>query len=212
MISTLFPDVSREEFVREHFQRAPLARASTAGRLVRRLTWATVERLVPHQPDTLVVRNGSLRQEDPPATFAEALALFREGHSIVLRRCERYDEGLAEVAAAFSKELDGEVVIQVYLTPAGFHSFTWHYDCEDVFIAQTGGTKEYLLRENTVNPAPKLSEMPRDMRYELETTPAMASTLVTGDALYIPRGWWHVARSMEDSLSISVGMLSPDAR
>jgi 50S ribosomal protein L16 3-hydroxylase len=212
MLSTLFPDLTREQFLEEHFQRAPIARATTAGRLVRKLTWATVERLVPHKPDTLVVRNGKLRTDEPPATFQEALTLFREGHSIVLRRCERYDEGLAEVAAAFAQELEGEVVIQVYLTPAGFHSFTWHYDCEDVFIAQTAGKKEYLLRENTVNPRPKLSAMPRDMEYERETTPTIASTLIAGDALYIPRGWWHVARSMEDSMSISVGVLSPDAR
>lgn len=212
MLSTLFPDLTRERFLQEHFQRAPLARATTAGRLVRKLTWATVERLVPHQPDTLVVRNGKLRTDEPPVTFQEALTLFREGHSIVLRRCERYDEGLAEVAAAFARELEGEVVIQVYLTPAGFHSFTWHYDCEDVFIAQTAGKKEYLLRENTVNPRPKLSAMPRDMEYERETTPTMASTLIAGDALYVPRGWWHVARSEEDSMSISIGVLSPGAR
>ena len=206
------PDVPREQFMREHFQRAPIARASTAGRLVRRLTWATVERLVVAQPDTLVVKNGSLRTDAPPSTFQEALTLFREGHSIVLRRCERHDEGLAEVAAAFGSELEGEVAIQVYLTPAGHHSFGWHYDCEDVFIAQTGGQKEYLMRENTVNPRPRLSAMPRDMQYENETTPAIASTLVTGDCLYIPRGWWHVARSLEDSLSISIGVLSPDAQ
>ena len=212
MLSLLLPDVSREQFLREHFQRTPVARASTAGKLVRKLTWATVERLIASRPDTLVVKNGALRTDAPPATFQEALTLFRDGHSIVLRRCERHDEGLAEVAEAFGRELDGEVAIQVYLTPGGYHSFGWHYDCEDVFIAQTGGQKEYLLRENTVNPQPKLSEMPHDMHYERETTPAMASTLIAGDCLYIPRGWWHVARSMEDSLSISIGVLSPDAR
>ena len=46
MLSLLLPDVSREQFLREHFQRAPVARASTAGKLVRKLTWATVERLI----------------------------------------------------------------------------------------------------------------------------------------------------------------------
>ena len=211
MIPTFLPDVPREQFLSEHFQRAPIARAGTAGKVVRALTWATVKRLVDAGPDMLVVRNGKLRTDPNPSTFAEALSLFRDGHSIVMRRCERHDEGLAALAESFGRELEGDVSIQIYLTPKGFHSFTWHYDCEDVFIAQTGGSKEYLLRQNTVNPEPRLSAMPRDMKYELETTPVMASTLVTGDCLYIPRGWWHVARSLEDSLSISIGVLSPAA-
>lgn len=211
VISTFLPDVPREQFLRENFQRAPVARAGTTGRVVRALTWATVERLVNAKPDMLIVRNGKLRTDVQPTTFAEALALFREGHSIVMRRCEKHDEGLAALAEAFGRDLPGDVSIQIYLTPGGFHSFGWHYDCEDVFIAQTGGRKEYLLRQNTINPEPKLSEMPRDMKYEQETTPVMASTLVTGDCLYIPRGWWHVARSLEDSLSISIGILSPSA-
>jgi ribosomal protein L16 Arg81 hydroxylase len=107
---------------------------------------------------------------------------------------------------------EGDVSIQVYATPAGYRSFGWHYDCEDVFIVQTSGMKEYLLRRNTVNPAPTIDAMPRDMRLELETSPAIACTLIAGDWLYIPRGWWHVAAAIENSLSISVGVLTPAAR
>jgi ribosomal protein L16 Arg81 hydroxylase len=136
---------------------------------------------------------------------------FRQGCSLVLRRCERHDDVLRSLATQVASEAEGDVSIQVYATPAGFHSFGWHYDCEDVFIAQTRGAKEYFLRENTVNPRPTLDAKPHDMHFERETTPIMASYLIAGDALYIPRGWWHVARCVEPSLSISVGVLSPDA-
>ena len=54
--------------------------------------------------------------------------------------------------------------------------------------------------------------MPRDMHYERETTPAIACTLIAGDWLYIPRGFWHVALASRDALSISVGLLTPAAR
>jgi ribosomal protein L16 Arg81 hydroxylase len=211
MLTTWLDDMPRDVFMREHFQRAPLARPATARAAVPLLTWATVAQLIEAHPDTLVVRNAKLRHDAEPRTFAEVVSLFREGYSIVLRRCERHDPSLRALADSVAAELEGDVAIQVYLTPAGFHSFGWHYDCEDVFIAQTGGTKDYLLRRNTVNPEPTLAAMPRDMAYERETTPTIASTLVAGDWLYIPRGWWHAARAIEDSLSISVGVLSPAA-
>jgi 50S ribosomal protein L16 3-hydroxylase len=137
--------------------------------------------------------------------------MFRDGYSVVLRRCEAHDEGLRFIASAFEQELEGDVSIQVYATPGNFHSFGWHYDVEDVFIAQTAGTKEYFLRENTVNPEPHIAAMPRDMHYERERTPTVGATLIPGDWLYVPRGWWHVAKAREDALSISIGVLSPAA-
>lgn len=212
MLSQWIDDLPRERFLTEAFQRVPLARPGTARGAMRLVNWDVIDRLIASGADMLVVRNSKLRREEMPATLAEAHALFRGGWSLVLRRCERHDPSLAQLARAFEKELDGEVSIQLYITPAGYHSFGWHYDCEDVFIAQTSGIKEYYLRANTVNPAPRLSAMPANMHYERETSPPMAATLVTGDALYIPRGWWHAARATEDAMSISVGVLSPDAR
>ena len=58
---------------------------------------------------------------------------------------------------------------------------------------------------------PHIAAMPRDMHYEREQTPTVGATLIPGDWLYVPRGWWHVARAYEDSLSISIGVLSPAA-
>jgi ribosomal protein L16 Arg81 hydroxylase len=141
----------------------------------------------------------------------EAQALFGGGCSIVMRGLERHDEALKELAGAISEELEGTVSIQSYATPREFSSFGWHYDCEDVFIVQTAGTKEYFLRANTVNPSPHIRAMPRDMQYGRETSPTMACTLVAGDWLYVPSGWWHVARALDDALSISVGVLTPRA-
>lgn len=77
-----------------------------------------------------------------------------------------------------------------------------------MFILQTVGTKNYFFRENTVNarPAPAASyDFSAILR---ERSVLMTSTLKRGDWLYIPAGWWHVADAMEDSLSISLGVLS----
>lgn len=202
------------DFYREHFQKAPLAKPSAAHDAVPLLTWDHIARLVAAKPrpDTMVVRNGKLLDGREPGSLGEAQDLFGAGCSIVMRRLERHDDGLAALAKRIGAEVEGEVSIQAYATPRSFSSFGWHYDCEDVFIIQTAGTKEYFLRANTVNPVPRLSAMPRDMQYEKETTPTIACTLVAGDWLYVPSGWWHVARALDDALSISVGVLTARAR
>ncbi len=211
MISKWIPDLPRETFFRENFQRAPIARPGTVDTPHALMDWERIERLVDAGADILLVRNSKLLPGDERRSFLQVRALFDQGYSIVLRRCESHDPVLRRLADDFARELEGDVSIQVYATPADFHSFSWHYDCEDVFIAQSAGTKEYFLRRNTVNPEPHIARMPRDMHVELERTPTIGSTLIAGDFLYIPRGWWHVAKARQEALSISVGVLSPAA-
>src|SRR3954453_24195245 len=146
-------DMPREEFRRAHFQRAPLARASTAHGALRYLTWITFASVLERGADVLVVRNAKIL-DVRPSSADEAMALFGDGWSLVLRNCERYDDALRELAAAVAAENEGDGAIHIFATPPGFHSFGWHYDCEDVFIVQTRGAKEYFLRENSVNPKP----------------------------------------------------------
>lgn len=213
MFERWMQEVTSAPFLETNFGKTPVSMPSVARSAIPFLTWETIQQLIDGDThsDMLVVRSGRLRN-GKVAGFAEAEALFRDGWSLVLRRCENHDPRLRLLANAFEAALPGDVSIQIYATPSTFQSFSWHYDCEDVFIAQTAGVKEYFLRENTINPRPRLSAMPRDMQAERETMPIIAATLIPGDWLYIPRGWWHVARSVESSLSISVGVLAEDAR
>lgn len=212
MLTDWLGPVTREAFFRDHFQREPLAQPATARGALRLLNWGTVARLVDARADMLLVRNSKLKRDELPSRFEDVLALFRDGYSVVLRQCERHEAPLRELADNAEAAVGGQAIVQVYATPGGFHSFSWHYDVEDVFIAQTVGVKEYFLRRNTINPEPTLDAMPKDMQYERETTPIVGTTLMPGDFLYIPRGWWHVAKAKEDALSISVGVLSDAAR
>jgi hypothetical protein len=177
------------------------------------LQWDTVARIVEQAPAMFVVRDGRPSPGPDPTTFAAARRAFAGGYSLVLRACEEHDDGLGALAAAFERDLSGDVQVIAFCSPAGSGSFGWHYDCEEVFIAQTCGAKEYRLRRNTVNPRPAIDAMPRDMEFGRETSPdVLACTLAAGDWLYIPRGWWHVGRALTDSLGISTGVLLPEAR
>jgi 50S ribosomal protein L16 3-hydroxylase len=213
MIRSWLTGISREVFEREHFQKAPYSEPDSAKDAIPLLTWDKVAALLTTSPgpDIILSRDGAYLGDTAPQSIEEARALFESGCSITLRNVEEYDDALMEVARAFAEEMEGEVNIHTFATPVGYRGFGWHYDCEDVFLVQTAGTKEYFLRRNTVNPEPTVDAMPKDMQFERETTPLVACTLVAGDWLYVPRGWWHTARSLDDSLAISVGILSPAA-
>jgi ribosomal protein L16 Arg81 hydroxylase len=206
-------DASRADFLREVYLTRPHAVAQRGVPFVTRLTWETLHRVLPacDPRDLLVVRDGRLWRGADPGSRAEAEALFADGYSLVVRHAERLDAGLAELAEGFAADFGARVAIQLYATPQGRHSFGWHYDAEEVFILQTIGTKRYFVRENTVRPRPLLEAMPRNMEYEKEGSPLLTCPLAPGDWLYIPAGFWHVARATEHSLSISIGVLPPTA-
>jgi ribosomal protein L16 Arg81 hydroxylase len=129
----------------------------------------------------------------------------------VVRAAERNDPGLARLAERFERVLPGEVHIQLYATPAGTNSYGWHYDFEDVFIAQTAGVKDYYFRQNTVARDARLGDQLDFTSVRRETSPIYQSRLIAGDWLYIPSTWWHLVKCVEDSLSISVGVMPPEA-
>jgi ribosomal protein L16 Arg81 hydroxylase len=137
---------------------------------------------------------------------AEVRALFQHGIGIVVRSAEREASALAQLARSFARDLDGEAHVQLFVTPAGTHGFGWHYDREDVFIAQTGGRKDYFFRQNTVCPDVLHASMDFEL-FRREGSPVGTATLIAGDWLYIPSGWWHMAKCAEDALSISIGVL-----
>jgi hypothetical protein len=200
-------------FREAHFDRAPIARGGAAAKAVPLFGWDTLSRVLTSRPplDLMTVSRGRLVDVPAPRTLAEVRALMRTGVSVVVRGSERHDAGLAELAAAFARDLPGEVHVQLYVTPAGTNSYGWHYDFEDVFIVQTAGAKDYYFRANTVARGTALGD-PLDFTcITRETSPLYTARLVAGDWLYIPATWWHLVKCTDDALSISVGVMSPRA-
>jgi 50S ribosomal protein L16 3-hydroxylase len=205
--------ITGAELHRSHFGKLPYAQPGTARRAAELLRWETVARLAGGRPapDALVTRDGELLEEPPPRSAEELETLLLRGRSVVLRHVQRHDAELQRLADDFAHEVGGDATLHIFATPKRHHTFGWHYDCEDVFIIQAAGHKQYQLRQNTVNPRPTVATMPRDLQFERETSPLAACDLLAGDWLYIPSGWWHVARPLERSLSLSVGVLTPSA-
>lgn len=196
------------DFVARHLGRLPHAQPGTATCAVPCFDWDVLERvLASRPPDVLVAARGRLVEVPPPRDLGDVRRLMRAGLGLVIRKSERQDPALAQLAREFALDLPGELHIQLYVTPAGTHTFGWHYDWEDVFIAQTVGTKDYHFRDNTVASDVPFSTRPDFSSIRRETSPMFGALLIPGDWLYIPRRWWHLVRSLEDSLSISVGVV-----
>jgi 50S ribosomal protein L16 3-hydroxylase len=196
------------DFVRTHLGRQPSARPGAAAGVIQSFDWEVLEQvLATRPPDILIARAGRLVNAPVPGDLRAARKLMSQELGIVIRNSERQHAGLAALAQAFALDLPGEVHVQLYVTPAGTQTFGWHFDLEDVFIAQTVGVKDYYFRENTVAPSVAPGSPLDFSSVRQETSPLFTSQLIAGDWLYIPRRWWHLVSSVEDSLSISIGVL-----
>ena len=203
MLATWLGDLGLDAFRASHLQRTPLAKPGTTHAARALLDWPGLARVLAGKPDVLVVAGGQLLPFPPPTDLDELRAYFRLGIGLAMRHTERVDPVMGEVAQAFERDV-GTSQVQVFVTPAETHGFGWHFDDEDVFIAQTHGVKDYYFRDNTVSSA---KAAPTEFqKYPTETSPIHAATLVAGDFLYIPARWWHMAICREESLSISVGV------
>jgi ribosomal protein L16 Arg81 hydroxylase len=200
-------------FVASHLRRVPYAAPGVAQNAIPLFDWHTFDAVLSNgvAVDLLTVAGGRLVDVPRPRSAAAARQLMSAGVSVVVRGAERNDEGLRELAASFERELPGEVHVQLYCTPGRTNSYGWHYDFEDVFIAQTLGVKDYYFRANTVAGDAVLGDTLDFGAVSREVSPIFSARLVAGDWLYIPAKWWHLVLCAEDALSISVGVMPPEA-
>lgn len=183
MLSEWLKPIPVEAFVRKQVGKTPFAMAGSAKAAVPIFDWDTLDRVLGAEPaaDVLVVALGKLLELPAPRTAVDARALLSKGIGLVIRRAEKHDPGLQALAAAFAKDLNGEAHIQLFITPAGTHGFDWHYDFEEVFIAQTLGIKEYFFRDNTTDRDAAVGTNPDFGKVAKETTPIATARLAAGD-------------------------------
>lgn len=172
--------------------------------------WARLDQVlrVEPAPDAIVVRSNALIDVPTPRSAATVRTLFADGIGLVVRRAQTRDAALQTLATQLEREHSVQAHLQLFVTPGGTHGFGWHYDQDDVVILQTVGQKHYYFRQNTLVTRPD-EGAPNFALVKSERTPTMQCTMVAGDALYVPRFMWHTARAVEDSFSISAGLVRP---
>ena len=138
---------------------------------------------------------------------ARVYQLFSEGSTVTLA----YLDTLVPSLTTFCRGLEGEFShpfqANAYLTPPGNQGAKVHYDTHDVFVLQVTGSKRWTIYGTPVELPLKNQDF--DPSEHTPGEPTLEFELCAGDAVYIPRGWAHEARSTETvSLHITVGILA----
>jgi lysine-specific demethylase/histidyl-hydroxylase NO66 len=138
------------------------------------------------------------------------LALFDDGHTVVLQGLHRLWPPLIDFAGALTSDLGHPVQINAYITPPSSQGFAAHYDVHDVFVLQVAGEKRWRIHE-PVHADPLPTEPWTDHRAAVESRaaqpPLIDEVLRPGDALYLPRGYLHAAQALGGtSCHLTVGV------
>src|SRR4051794_37964864 len=208
-----------DDFARDTWSRAPLLSTYDAlgGRGFGDLfSLAAVDELLSRRglrtPFLRIARNGEVvperrftRSGGTGAGIADqvaddrVLALFDDGHTVVLQGLHRVWEPLIDFAAALTTDLGHPVQVNAYVTPPSSQGFSAHYDVHDVFVLQVAGEKRWRIHEPVLRD-PLRTEPWSDRRAEVaaraEEAPVLEAVLRPGDALYLPRGYLHAAEAL----------------
>lgn len=116
--------------------------------------------------------------------------LLEAGVTVVLDATDTFDPTM-EVACRALQWWAGELVqVNAYLTTKDAAGFELHFDDHDVLVVQLAGEKSWEVRGDS-----RLAPMFRDA--EPNTDPSeeiiWTGTMVAGDVMHIPRGFWHQA-------------------
>lgn len=138
-----------------------------------------------------------------------------EGATVRVSYTERFSQTVWELAGELERQLNANILTNVFLTPAGSRAFSTHFDAHDVFILQLEGHKIWevydppadLPMEKPVRVRPELftKRLPFDGRASLTAAKGQVPTqirLERGDFLYVPRGFSHRAWAGDDELSM----------
>ncbi|KUI30249.1 cupin domain-containing protein [Mycobacterium sp. GA-2829] len=141
---------------------------------------------------------------------AKVLAQFAAGATIVLQGLHRLWPPVIDFVRALVDDLGHPVQANAYITPSSNRGFDPHYDVHDVFVLQTAGTKRWVVHAPVFEhplPSQPWTQHREAIAARAADEPVIDTMLTPGDALYLPRGWVHSARALDDtSIHLTVGV------
>jgi hypothetical protein len=101
----------------------------------------------------------------------------------------------------FHDSFGGSVFANAYLTPARGQTFLRHWDDHDIFVLQVSGTKTWEISQPITDIFPETSVNCGPSKKVMQVT------LQPGSLLYVPRGFPHLAKALDQqSLHITIGI------
>lgn len=220
-LQSILGPVSVDEFLSVHYGRNFLRMPGENGRFQDLLRWSALNwllewntfgqgqlRLVKEGKDlpAQYLVNANWRVQSGRLELEEAL---RGGATLAINKIDRLWKPIAGLASRMERILQADIGVNMYAGFKASNGFLKHWDDHDVFILQVSGSKRWEV-------FPQSFKFPKYKGKQIlppECDPVWQGDLNSGDALYIPRGWWHIATPCnEPTLHLTVGTKIPTGR
>jgi len=133
----------------------------------------------------------------------------RAGSTIVLEDIDNGDARLRNFLNSFSDEILTTTRFNLYLSFPGKQGYHLHYDTHDFFILQLEGFKEWHVYPETIK-SPLFHLKEHGIVPPTAEQMYLKCTLSKGDVLYVPKGHWHDAISVDEpSVHLTLAMFTP---
>jgi Cupin superfamily protein len=228
LLQTILGDITVDSFLRDDFGKRFIPLPGPGGRFSHLLTWADLNRVL----ETQAFSKGTLQMTKEAAEVPSDSILteytrlgrptiytkissrkitdeLRDGATLIINEIQKSVPRIATLAESLEGTLDARINVNMYLSLYEKHGFACHYDTHDVLILQIHGRKHWqVFGPRAVTPLSHESFY-RDERVPVKT-PVWDELLTEGDALYLPRGFWHFAEPVgEPTLHLTVGIVRP---
>ena len=211
-----------EDFTATYFGKQFLYAPGESGRFAALVPWADLNAILRRHrlgpPRLRLVREGAAIPSSsyiryrtpgrggpsiPRVKPVELAAELRNGATLVIDSIDELQDPVAELAEDIDRTLRCRIQVNMYAGWRQSPGFDLHWDDHDVLVLQVSGRKHWrvygMTREHPL----------RGDRHVLkpEGAPVWDGVLESGDTMYIPRGWWHVAVPMDEpTLHLTIGL------
>jgi hypothetical protein len=202
-----------EEFLESYLGRMFLHIPGNPGKYAGLLPWKVLNDILTYQqlesprlrlvrhgkpvpPDSYVRYRGNKgTQTNPKLALPEFITHLREGATLILDRIDEMYHPIGSLCRGLERVFQVHVRANMYAGWRISHGFNLHWDEHDVLVLQVSGRKAWRIYGQT-------QKFPLDRSVDAKTPPKgvpfWEGTIQDGDALYLPRGWWHIATPCDE--------------
>ncbi len=218
-LQTLVWPEAIESFLKERWTRDFAVYNGESGRFRSLFSWTQLNRVLQEHafrvPRLRLFKDG--RAVDPTAYMemgpgrepriksAGIQCAMDDGATLILDHVHELSRPLTHLRLDLERTFRAPVNINLYASTRATKGFALHWDDHEVLALQVEGRKQWTIYKPTVvNPTVDMKAStppPTD-------PPVFDRVLSDGEVLYMPRGWWHLACSIDEpSLHLTIGIV-----
>lgn len=213
--------LGRERFLRDHWGKSFVRIPGQPGRFANDFSWAELNEILGTHDFVLsrakLVRGGKTVDPAQYTTQGRGLRSLKAGSmvnhlsagaTLIVDEIDEFSPGVRKITESCQREFRTWTCVNLYASWRKQNGFDLHWDTQETFMVQVSGRKHWKVYAPT-----KAFPLPADQDKlpKPSEPPVWEGILEDGDVLYVPRGWWHIAASVDEpSLHLTVTIMPPE--